>query len=135
MAQTLLKTDEILVNMGPQHPSTHGVLRLVLRTDGELVRATHPHIGYLHRCAEKIGEKVTVRQYIPFTDRMDYLAPLAANVGFALAIEKLLGIEVPERCSAIRVICCELARIGSHLLWLGTHALDLGAATAKLECP
>jgi NADH-quinone oxidoreductase subunit D len=121
--------DVVTVNMGPSHPATHGVLRLVLRLDGERVVSCVPHIGYLHRGMEKIAENRTYLQFIPYTDRMDYLSPLAANVGFALAVEELLGVRVPPRCEVIRVICCELARIGSHLLWLGTHALDLGAAT------
>ena len=121
--------DIVTVNMGPSHPATHGVLRLVLRLDGEYVTDCVPHLGYLHRGMEKIGENKTYLQFIPYTDRMDYLSPLAANVGFALAVEALLGLEVPLRCQAIRVMCCELARIGSHLVWLGTHALDLGAAT------
>ena len=121
--------DIVTINMGPSHPATHGVLRLVLKLDGEKVEQCVPHLGYLHRGMEKIAENRTYLQFIPYTDRMDYLSPLAANVGFALAVEELLGIEVPPRCQAIRVMCCELARIGSHLLWLGTHALDLGAAT------
>jgi NADH-quinone oxidoreductase subunit D len=121
--------DIVTVNMGPSHPATHGVLRLVLKLDGETVETCVPHIGYLHRGMEKIAENRTYLQFIPYTDRMDYLSPLAANVGFALAVEELLGVEVPPRCQAIRVICCELARIGSHLVWLGTHALDLGAGT------
>jgi NADH-quinone oxidoreductase subunit D len=121
--------DVITINMGPSHPATHGVLRLVLQLDGEKVLRCVPHLGYLHRGMEKIAENRTYLQFIPYTDRMDYLSPLAANVGFALAVEELLGLEVPPRCDAVRVICCELARIGSHLLWLGTHALDLGAAT------
>jgi NADH-quinone oxidoreductase subunit D len=121
--------DIVTVNMGPSHPATHGVLRLVLKLDGERVTECVPHLGYLHRGMEKIAENRTYLQFIPYTDRMDYLSPLAANVGFALAVENLLGVVVPPRCQAIRVICCELARIGSHQLWLGTHALDLGAAT------
>jgi len=121
--------DIVTVNMGPSHPATHGVLRLVLKLEGERVRECVPHLGYLHRGMEKIAEERTYLQFIPYTDRMDYLSPLAANVGIVLAIEQLLGIKVPERCDAIRVICCELARLGSHLLWLGVHALDLGAAT------
>jgi NADH-quinone oxidoreductase subunit D len=121
--------DIVTINMGPSHPATHGVLRLVLKLDGERVTQCVPHLGYLHRGMEKIAENRTYLQFIPYTDRMDYLSPLAANVGFALAVEQLLGIEVPPRCRAIRVICCELARIGSHQLWLGTHALDLGAGT------
>jgi len=121
--------DVITVNMGPSHPATHGVLRLVLKLDGETVVSATPHLGYLHRGMEKIAENRTYLQFIPYTDRMDYLSPLAANVGFALAVENLLGIEVPPRQDVIRVMCCELARIGSHQLWLGTHALDLGAGT------
>jgi len=117
------------VNMGPSHPATHGVLRIVLKLDGEKVVSADPRIGFLHRGMEKIAENRTYLQFIPYTDRMDYLSPLAANVGFALAVEELLGIRVPPRCEVIRVICCELARIGSHLVWLGTHALDLGAGT------
>ena len=119
----------ITVNMGPSHPATHGVLRIVLELDGEYVVKAVPHLGYLHRGMEKIAENRTYLQFIPYTDRMDYLSPLAANVGFALAIEELLGVKVPPRQDVIRVMCCEIARIGSHLLWLGTHALDLGAAT------
>jgi NADH-quinone oxidoreductase subunit D len=115
--------------MGPQHPSTHGVLRLVVRTDGELVRETHPHIGYLHRAAEKIGESVNVRQYIPYTDRMDYLASMNNNLAFCLAVERLAGIEVPRRAEFLRVLVAELNRIASHLIAFGTYALDLGAAT------
>ncbi len=121
--------DVVTINMGPSHPATHGVLRLVLQLDGERVVKCVPHLGYLHRGMEKIAENRTYLQFIPYTDRMDYLAPLASNVGFALAVEQLLGIRVPPRCEGIRVICCELARVGAHLLWLGTHALDLGAAT------
>ncbi len=121
--------DIVTVNMGPSHPATHGVLRLVLQLDGERVVKAVPHLGYLHRGMEKIAENRTYLQFIPYTDRMDYLSPLAANVGFALAVEELLGVRVPPRCEFIRIICNELARIGSHQLWLGTHALDLGAAT------
>jgi NADH-quinone oxidoreductase subunit D len=133
MAETLERHPDrpeiVTINMGPSHPATHGVLRLVLKLDGERVVSAVPHIGYLHRGMEKIAENRTYLQFIPYTDRMDYLSPLAANVGFALAVEELLGVRVPPRCEVIRVMCCELARIGSHLLWLGTHALDLGAAT------
>lgn len=119
----------ITVNMGPSHPATHGVLKVILELDGEQVMRAVPHLGYLHRGMEKIAENRTYLQFIPYTDRMDYLAPLSANVGFCLAVEELLGVRVPPRCEVVRVICCELARIGAHLLWLGTHALDLGAAT------
>ena len=122
-------SDIVTINMGPSHPATHGVLRLVLKLEGERVRHCVPHLVYLHRGMEKIAENRTYLQFIPYTDRMDYLSPLAANVGFALAVEELLGVRVPTRGEVIRVICCELARIGSHQLWLGTHALDLGAGT------
>ncbi len=129
-----LRTEEMLVNMGPQHPSTHGVLRLVLRTDGEMVLDTVPHIGYLHRCAEKIGESLPPYQYIPYTDRMDYLAAMNDNQAFAVAIERLCGIAVPPRAQIIRVIVAELNRIASHLVALGTYGLDMGAFTPFLYC-
>ncbi len=122
-----VRTDEMLVNMGPQHPSTHGVLRLLLRTDGEVVHEVTPHIGYLHRCAEKIGENLTPVQWIPYSDRMDYLAGMNMNLGLSLAAEKLWKIEVPERAMAIRVIVAELGRIASHLLGMGAYGLDLGS--------
>ena len=121
-----VRTDEMLVNMGPQHPSTHGVLRLVLRTDGEVISEVAPHMGYLHRCAEKIGENVTPIQFIPYTDRMDYLAAMNMNLGYSLAIEKLCGIQAPEKANVIRVIIAELNRIASHLVGMGTYGLDLG---------
>ena len=122
-----VRTDEMLVNMGPQHPSTHGVLRLVLRTDGEIVSHVEPHIGYLHRCAEKIGENVTPRQWIPYTDRMDYLAGMNMNLGWALTVEKLLDMELPEKARNLRVLIVELGRIASHLVGMGTYGLDLGS--------
>ena len=129
-----LHTEEMLVNMGPQHPSTHGVLRIVLRTDGEMVLEAIPHIGYLHRCAEKIGENLPPYQYIPYTDRMDYLAGMNNNQGFAVAVERLCGLEVPPRAQVIRVIFAELNRIASHLVSLGTYGLDMGAFTPFLYC-
>jgi NADH-quinone oxidoreductase subunit D len=129
-----VRTDEMLVNMGPQHPSTHGVLRVVLRTDGEVVLDVTPHIGYLHRCAEKIGENVTPRQWIPYTDRMDYLAAMNMNLGWALAVEKLLRLEVPEKGRHLRVIIAELSRIASHLVAAGTYGLDLGSFTPFMYC-
>ena len=129
-----VRTEEMLVNMGPQHPSTHGVLRLVLRTDGELVLQAVPQIGYLHRCAEKIGENIAPYQYIPYTDRMDYLAGMNNNEAFALAVEKLAGMAVPERARYIRVIFAELNRIASHLVAIGTYGLDMGAFTPFLYC-
>jgi NADH-quinone oxidoreductase subunit D len=121
-----VRTDEMLVNMGPQHPSTHGVLRLLLRTDGEIVHEVTPHIGYLHRCAEKIGENLSPPQWIPYTDRMDYLAAMNMNLGFSLAIEKLIGMQVPEKAMTLRVIIAELNRIASHLVGMGAYGLDLG---------
>lgn len=121
-----VRTDEMLVNMGPQHPSTHGVLRLVLRTDGEIVSEVVPHIGYLHRCAEKIGENLTPRQWIPYTDRMDYLAGMNMNLGWSMCVEKLMGYHVPERGRHLRVLICELGRIASHLVGMGAYGLDLG---------
>lgn len=121
-----VQTDEMLVNMGPQHPSTHGVLRLLLRTDGEIVHECTPHIGYLHRCAEKIGENLSPPQYIPYTDRMDYLAGMNMNLGFSLAVEKLIGMEVPEKAIHLRVLIAELGRIASHLVGMGAYGLDLG---------
>jgi NADH-quinone oxidoreductase subunit D len=121
-----VRTDEMLINMGPQHPSTHGVLRLLLRTDGEVVHEITPHIGYLHRCAEKIGENLAPPQWVPYTDRMDYLAAMNMNLGMSLAIEKLVGMEVPEKAMTLRVIIAELGRIASHLVGMGAYGLDLG---------
>ncbi len=121
-----VRTDEMLINMGPQHPSTHGVLRLVLRTDGEIVSEVTPHIGYLHRSAEKIGENLTPRQWIPYTDRMDYLAGMNMNLGWALTVEKLLKYQPPERGRHLRVIISEMGRIASHLVGMGAYGLDLG---------
>lgn len=127
-----LRTEEMLLNMGPQHPSTHGVLRLVVRTDGEIVREAWPHIGFLHRCFEKVAESLSYRQVVPYTDRMDYLASMNNAMAFCLAVEKLGGIEVPERAAYLRVIMAELNRIASHLVAFGTYALDLGAFTPFL---
>jgi NADH-quinone oxidoreductase subunit D len=127
--KSVLQPDEILVNVGPQHPSTHGVLRLVVKTDGEMVRETHPHIGYLHRCAEKIGESVTCQQFVPYTDRLDYLASINNNLGYCLAVERLAEIAVPERAAYLRIIGCELNRIASHLISYGTFGMETGAFT------
>lgn len=121
-----VRTDEMLVNMGPQHPSTHGVLRLVLRTDGELISEVTPHLGYLHRCAEKIGENVTPIQFIPYTDRMDYLAGMNMNLAYSMAVEKLAAMKLPEKAQVIRVIIAEMNRIASHLVGMGAYGLDLG---------
>jgi NADH-quinone oxidoreductase subunit D len=132
--QSDLPTEEMLVSMGPQHPSTHGVLRIVLRTDGEMVLEATPHIGYLHRCKEKHGENLQPYQFIPYTDRMDYLAAMNNNQGYAVAVEKLCGVQVPPRGQAIRVIIAEMNRIASHLVSLGTYGLDMGAFTPFLYC-
>ena len=125
-------TDHMLVNIGPQHPATHGVLRLVVELEGEVVVKVIPHVGYLHSGFEKLGEYRTYNQIIPLTDRNDYLAAMSNNVGLALAAEKLMGIEVTERCRVLRVIACEMARITSHLVWAGTTAIDIGAFTVFL---
>lgn len=127
-------TEEMLINMGPQHPATHGVLRVVLRTDGEMVLEAVPHIGYLHRCAEKIAENLAYYQYVPYTDRMDYVAGMNENWAFCYAVEKLAGLEIPRRAEFIRVIAGELQRIASHLVTYGTYGLDLGAFTPFLYC-
>ncbi len=124
-----LKGEVMNINVGPSHPSTHGVLRLKVKLDGEVVREVEPVIGYLHRGDEKIAENMTYNQFVPYTDRLDYIAPLANNVAYALAVEKLAGLEVPPRCQAIRVICCELARLSSHLLGVGVYGMDTGALT------
>ncbi len=120
------------VNMGPQHPSTHGVLRLLLKTDGEIVEQATPHIGYLHRGLEKIAERVTYPQFTPFTDRLDYLASMNCNLAYALTVEKLLNIEIPRRAQIIRVIMAELNRISSHLIAFGSFSSDMGAFTPFL---
>ena len=127
-------TRTMTLNMGPQHPSTHGVLRLVLDLDGEVVLGCTPHIGYLHTGIEKGLESKRYQQGIPLTDRMDYLAPLSNNLAYVLAIEKALGVVVPDRAQVIRVLLTELTRIKSHLVWLGTHALDIGAMSVFLYC-
>jgi NADH-quinone oxidoreductase subunit D len=122
----------MVLNMGPQHPSTHGVLRVILELDGEIVVKAQPVIGYLHTGIEKSCEAKTYSQAITLTDRIDYLAPLSNNLCYCLAVEKLLGLEVPKRAQYIRVLLTELTRIGSHLVWLGTHAIDLGAMSVFL---
>ena len=131
------ETDDVLgekmvLNMGPSHPATHGVLRLVLELDGEIIEKAEPHIGYLHRGDEKIAENMHYNQFVPYTDRLDYLAPLANNVAYACAVEKLMGWELPPRGQALRVLCCELARISSHMLGVGVCAMDVGAMTVFL---
>jgi NADH-quinone oxidoreductase subunit D len=128
-----LDTDEMILNVGPQHPATHGVLRLELRTDGEIVKAARPHIGYLHRCFEKHAENVDYPGVIPYTDRMDYVASMGNSLGFALAVERLMGIEVGPYVQTIRVIMAELQRIASHAIAIGTWGMDLGAFTPFLH--
>src|SRR6202521_5512020 len=127
-------THTMVLNMGPQHPSTHGVLRVVLELDGETVIKARPEIGYLHTGIEKSCEALTYSQAITLTDRIDYLAPLSNNLGYCLAVEQLLGLEVPKRAQYIRVLLTELTRLNSHLVWLGTHAMDLGATSVMLYC-
>ena len=124
--------EHMLVNIGPQHPATHGVLRLVVELEGETVKRVIPHIGYLHSGFEKLAEYRHYNQIVPLTDRTDYLSPMANNVCLALAAEKLMGIEITERCQVLRVIACELSRIISHIVWLGTTGIDLGAYTPFL---
>jgi len=130
-----IQGEKMVLNMGPSHPATHGVLRIVLELDGEIITRASPDIGYLHRGDEKIAENMTYTQFIPYTDRLDYLAPLANNVAYALAVEKLMGIDkqLPPRCQYIRVICCELARVSAHLLGIGCFAMDVGAMTVFLH--
>ena len=128
------KTEEMVLNMGPQHPSTHGVLRLELVLEGEIIKDVIPHIGYLHRCFEKHAEAMTYPQVIPYTDRMDYLASMYNEFGYVVAMERLMGIQVPERVEYIRVIMGELQRIASHLVALGTYGADIGAFTPFLFC-
>jgi NADH-quinone oxidoreductase subunit D len=129
-------TELMTVNMGPQHPSTHGVLQLILELDGEIVRKATPHIGFLHRGVEKLSEYRTYHQVLPLTDRLDYLAPMHNNLGYVLAVEKLLGLteQIPERAQVVRVLMAELTRIKSHLVWLACHALDIGAMTVFIYC-
>jgi len=129
-----VRTETMTLNMGPQHPSTHGVLRVALELDGETIVEARPIIGYLHTGMEKQAEYKTYTQSIPQTDRMDYLSPMSNNLGLCLAAEKLLGIEAPERAQAIRVLLTELTRISAHCVWLGTHALDIGAMTVFFYC-
>src|SRR5580765_1506841 len=127
-----LRTETMTVNMGPQHPSTHGVLRLVLELDGETVVSCSPTIGYLHTGIEKTAEQKKFQQVIPLVERMDYLGAQSNSYSFALAVEKLLGLEMPDRVKWIRVLIAELQRISSHLVWFGTHGMEIGAITAML---
>jgi NADH-quinone oxidoreductase subunit D len=127
-----LMGEKMVLNMGPSHPATHGVLRLVLELDGELISKADPDVGFLHRGDEKIAENMHYNQFVPYTDRLDYLAPLANNVAYACAVEKLMDWTLPPRGQALRVLCCELARISSHLLGVGVCAMDVGAMTVFL---
>lgn len=127
-----LQTKELTVSLGPQHPATHGVLRLVLELDGERIVKCTPHVGYLHRGTEKLAEHKTYISALPLTDRLDYISSMANNVGYCVAVERLFGIEAPERAKYIRTIMSEMTRISSHIIWLGTHALDIGAMTVFL---
>jgi NADH-quinone oxidoreductase subunit D len=120
---------EMILNMGPQHPATHGVLRVCLRLDGEMIISSECELGYLHRGYEKLAENMTYHEFIPHTDRLDYISPVANNVAYTMAVEKLMGIEIPRRAQIIRTLCCELARISSHLLAAGALAMDVGALT------
>ena len=133
-ATSAFDTDELVINMGPQHPSTHGVLRLVLRLDGERVIDMDVVIGYLHRGVEKLTEQRDYTQIVLLTDRMDYVAAASNNLGYVETVEKLMSLEVPRRAQYIRTVLAELQRIASHLVWLGTHAMDIGAVTVFLYC-
>src|SRR5882762_4960749 len=126
------QTEKMSLSMGPSHPATHGVLRLQMELDGEVLTKCDPVVGYLHRGDEKIAENMTYNQFVPYTDRLDYLAPLANNMAYAIAVERLAKLEVPARCQAMRVICCEMARISAHLLGMGAMAMDIGAMTVFL---
>ena len=128
----MIRTEELLLNVGPQHPSTHGVLRIVVKLDGEVIKEATPVIGYLHRGTEKLAESLNYTQIIPYTDRMDYLSAMTNNYVLCYAVEKMMGIEVPERAQFLRLIVMELQRIASHLVWWGTYLLDLGALSPFL---
>src|SRR6202521_1793166 len=134
ISETVLGADEIILNMGPQHPSTHGVLRVKLKLDGERVIGSECIIGYLHRGVEKIAEHRSYQQFAPYVDRMDYVAAVSNGLGYCEAVEKLMGAEAPPRARVIRTILTELQRIASHLFWLGTHAVDIGALTPLFYC-
>jgi NADH-quinone oxidoreductase subunit D len=126
--------EHMILNMGPSHPSTHGVLRILLELDGEVIVRAEPDVGYLHRGMEKIAEVYGYNKFVPYTDRFDYLAPIANNVSFAMAVERCAGIEIPPRARSLRLICCELGRISAHLLGIGAFAMDIGALSVFLYC-
>src|SRR5436853_3143862 len=129
-----LRTETMTVNMGPQHPSTHGVLRLVLELDGEIIRSARTTVGYLHTGIEKTAEQKKWQQVIPLVERMDYLAAQSNSLSFALSVEKLLGLKIPERVRHIGLLLAELQRISSHLVWLGTHGMEGGAGSVMPYC-
>src|SRR6476620_1594039 len=129
-----VKTEMMTVNMGPQHPSTHGVLRLVLELDGEVIRSASPTIGFLHTGIEKTAEQKKWQQVIPLVERMDYLSAQSNSMAFSMSAETLLGLEIPQRVRDIRVLIAELQRINSHLVWLGTHGMEVGAVSVMLYC-
>src|SRR5260370_21987523 len=132
--ETLFDAEEMVLNMGPQHPSTHGVLRVILRREGETVIGLDCDIGFLHRGVEKIGEHATYAMMTPYWERLDYVAAVSNDLCYVEGVEKMLQVEVPKRAEYLRVILTELQRIASHLLWLGTHAMDIGAVTVLLYC-
>ncbi len=134
MTTPAIRTETMTVNMGPQHPSTHGVLRLVLELDGETVLSAAPTIGYLHTGIEKTAEQKKWQQVIPLVERMDYLSAQSNSIAFCLSVEALLGIELPQRVRDIRILIAELQRINSHLVWLGTHGMEVGAVSVMLYC-
>src|SRR5690242_19174739 len=129
-----LRSETMTVNMGPQHPSTHGVLRLVLELDGESIVSVDPTIGFLHTGIEKTAEQKKWQQVIPLVERMDYLGPQSNSLAYCLSVEKLIGLEMPERVTNIRVLIAELNRLSSHLVWLGTHGMEIGAVSVMLYC-
>ena len=126
--------EKMILNIGPSHPATHGVLRMKLELDGDLITRADPIVGQLHRGQEKMAENLTYNQFIPFTDRLDYLAPLCNNIAFVQCVEKIAGIGVTERCKAVRVICCELSRIASHLVGIAAYGMDAGSWTVFMYC-
>ena len=128
-----LTTEYMTINMGPQHPSTHGVIRFIVETDGEIIHKCTPDVGYLHRAIEKIAESITWQSFVPYTDRVDYLCAMNANWAYSMAVEKMIGTEVPKRAEAIRVVVAELNRISSHLVAIGTCAMDIGAFTPFIQ--
>jgi len=130
----VIRTEELLLNVGPQHPSTHGVFRVIVKLDGEVITEAIPVMGYLHRGTEKLAENLTYTQIIPFTDRLDYVSAMTNNYALVNAVEKLMQLEIPERAEFLRLIVMELQRIASHLVWWGTYLLDIGAMSPFFVC-